>query len=318
MTACAPDGPTMDHPPPTAPASAQPTQGRVESGQRGSPAHTTPPGRLVLVPNTLDLGTGTEVDLHLVLPQGLVARAAGLTHWVAENAKTARAFLKRVQALMPLALPLQQLQIQELPRPQKGVRGAGGGRPSGGQASGQGRPSGSQPLAPDWAALLAPAQAGHDIGLLSEAGLPAVADPGAAVVAAAHDLGVVVEPWSGPSALLLALAASGLNGQSFSFVGYLPVDAAARLERIRALEAQSRRLGQTQIAIETPYRNEALLGALVAGLQPDTRLAVASGLTLPGSQCRSLRVSAWRRLDRPPMDDRLPAVFCWLAGTAPN
>jgi 16S rRNA (cytidine1402-2'-O)-methyltransferase len=134
------------------------------------------------------------------------------------------------------------------------------------------------------------------------------------LVRAAHALGLQVEPWSGPSALLLALAASGLNGQSFAFVGYLPVDAAARATRVRELEAQSRRLNQTQIAIETPYRNEALLSALISTLQPDTRLAVACGLTLPDGWCRSHNVAAWRQGQRPAMADRLPAVFSWLAG----
>lgn len=251
-------------------------------------------GRLVLVPNTLDLGTGHEGDLRLVLPAGLIERAAGLHHWVAENAKTTRAFLKRVGALCPLALPMQQIQITELPRPQKG----GGVR---------------QAPAPDLSPLLAATLQGQDIGLLSEAGLPAVADPGAALVQAAHQMGVVVEPWSGPSALLLALAASGLNGQSFAFVGYLPSEATARNARIRDLEATSRKLGQTQIAIETPYRNEALMSALVAQLHPNTRLAVACGLTVPGGHCATRTVAQWRQGARAPLDDRLPAVFSWLA-----
>jgi 16S rRNA (cytidine1402-2'-O)-methyltransferase len=248
----------------------------------------------VLVPNTLDLGTGFQGDLALVLPQGVIGRAAGLGHWVAENAKTTRAFLKRVAEVVPLALPLQQIQVNELPRPAKG--GA------------------ARAAAPaDLARLLAPALAGHDIGLLSEAGLPAVADPGAALVQAAHGLGLLVEPWPGPSALLMALAASGLNGQSFAFVGYLPVDPAARAGKLRELDAWSRRQGQTQIAIETPYRNEALLVAMVESLAPDTRLAVACGLTVPGGWCRSMTVGQWRRLDRAAMDGRLPAVFSWLA-----
>lgn len=254
-----------------------------------------PRGTLVLVPNTLDLGTDSEVDLPQVLPQAVIARAASLGHWVAENAKTTRAFLKRVDRLAPLARPLQAIEIHELPRAPKG-RGAGAGAAA----------------APDLAALLAPALAGQDIGLLSEAGMPAVADPGALLVEAAHAAGVPVEPLSGPSALLLALAASGLNGQSFAFVGYLPVDAAARAARIRELEALSRRLGQTQIAIETPYRNAALLGALAETLQPGTRLSVACGLTLPGGWCLTRTVQAWRAAP-PVFAPRLPAVFCWLA-----
>ncbi len=259
------------------------------------------PGRLLLMPNGLDLGTGHEVDLRSLLPQTVIATAAGLGHWVAENAKSARAFLRRVDALVPLALPLQQIQITELPRPAKG--GA--------------RAASSADLQP----LLAPALAGHDLGLLSEAGMPAVADPGADLVRAAHALGLTVEPLTGPSSLLLALAASGLNGQSFAFVGYLPVDASARAARIRELDALSRRQRQTQIAIETPYRNAALLAALVEHLQPATRLAVASGLTLPGQRCRTMAVQAWRRHPAPEgasavLVDRMPAVFCWLGEDA--
>ena len=251
-------------------------------------------GKLVLVPNTLDLGTDSEVDLADVLPQAVIQRAATLGHWVCENAKTTRALLKRVDRLVPLALPLQQIQITELPRPAKG-----GGRPA---------------AAPDLRPLLAPALAGHDVGLLSEAGLPAVADPGAALVQAAHALGLVVQPLAGPSSLLLALAASGLNGQSFAFVGYLPVEAAARAARIRELDALSRRLGQTQIAIETPYRNDALLTALVQHLQPSTQLAVACGLTLPGERCETRSGAAWRTAGAAPLGSRLPTVFSWLAG----
>ena len=252
-------------------------------------------GKLVLVPNTLDLGTDHEVDLRDVLPHAVIARAATLGHWVAENAKTTRALLKRVDRLVPLTQPLQLIQISELPRPAKGGAAA------------------KATAVVDLKPLLAPALAGHDIGLLSEAGLPAVADPGAALVQAAHALGITVEPMAGPSALLLALAASGLNGQSFAFVGYLPVDASARAARIRELDTLSRRQAQTQIAIETPYRNDALLAALVEHLQPGTRLAVACGLTLPGERCETRTVAAWRSKPVSPLGGRLPAVFSWLA-----
>jgi 16S rRNA (cytidine1402-2'-O)-methyltransferase len=253
-------------------------------------------GSLVLMPNTLDLGTGHEVALAQVLPQAVIERAAGLRHWVAENAKSARAFLRRVHACSPLTLPLQEIDIRELPRPRKGSAGPA-----------------SAAVAADreFETLLAPALAGADVGLISEAGLPAIADPGAGLVAAAHALGLPVEPLSGPSSLLLALASSGLNGQSFAFAGYLPIDAATRAARIRELDALSRRLQQTQIAIETPYRNAALLGALVEHLQPTTRLAVACGLTLPGGWCRTQPVARWR-VERATLPDTMPAVFCWL------
>jgi 16S rRNA (cytidine1402-2'-O)-methyltransferase len=250
-------------------------------------------GRLILMPNTLDFGVDDTLDLGEVLPQRVIEQAARLTHWAAENAKTTRALLKRVDAVVPLAQPLQALQIAELPRPPKG-----------------GKPSGNDTVA--WRALLAPALAGHDVGLISEAGLPAVADPGARLVALAHEAGIDVVPLSGPSSLLLALAASGLNGQSFAFVGYLPVDATGRTARIRELEALSAKAQQTQLLIETPYRNEALRQALLATLKPGTRLAISVGLTLPGGWTRTATVADWRR-GAPALPDRTPAVFAILA-----
>jgi 16S rRNA (cytidine1402-2'-O)-methyltransferase len=254
---------------------------------------TSPRGALLLVPNTLDLGAPDAPPIESVLPIGVLQHAARLSHWVAEDAKTTRAYLKRVDRVVPLARPLQAIEIEELPRPPKGAKG---------------------PQAPvDLAPLLAPAMAGSDIGLISEAGLPAVADPGAALVACAHRLGLAVLPLAGPSSLLLALAASGLNGQSFAFVGYLPTDAAERTARVQALQQHSRRERQTQIAIETPYRNAALMAALLEVLHPDTQLSVACGLTLAAGWCVTRSVAQWRA--RPPSFDNkhLPAVFLWLA-----
>jgi len=251
-------------------------------------------GRLFLVPNTLDFGVASDADLGEVLPLGVLRTAATLQHWVAENAKTTRAFLKRVDAVVPLAQPLQALSIVELPRPPKGRDGTGG-------------------TPPDLRPLLAPALAGHDLGLISEAGLPAIADPGSELVRAAHALQVPVVPLSGPSSLLMALGASGLNGQSFAFVGYVPVEAAQRTNRLRELEAWSRKAGQTQLIIETPYRNPALLAALLATLQPQTRLSVSCGLTLATAWTRSDSVAQWRsRPSELPAD--VPAVFALLAG----
>jgi len=250
-------------------------------------------GTLWLVPNALDHGVDGAASLDLTLPRGAIERAATLNHWVVEDAKSARAFLKRVHALHPLAQPLQSLDLREMPRPPKDGR-----TPASDEA---------------WRALLAPALQGHDIGLLSEAGLPAVADPGNALVAQAHALGLRVVPLPGPSAITLALAASGLQGQSFAFVGYLPTDAAARTARVRSLEALSRRERQTQIAIETPYRNAALMAALVEALHPDTRLAVACGVTLPEGWCRMATVARWRQAPPPFESKGLPAVFLWLA-----
>ena len=183
------------------------------------------PGKLYLVPAPLDFGCDEQAPLDDALPRGTLAAAAGITHWICENAKSARAYLKRIDAVVPLAAPLQAQQIQELPR----------------EVHKKGDHAGQFDARP----LLAPALAGHDVGLLSEAGMPAVADPGSSVARAAHDLGIVVVPLTGPVSLLLALAASGLNGQNFAFVGYLPQEADARTQRIRELESLALRTGQT-------------------------------------------------------------------------
>ncbi len=254
----------------------------------------TTTGTLWLVPNALDFGTD-QGDLLDALPLGVLKQAAALQHWVVEDARSARLFLKRVAAHLPLAAALQTLDIRELPRPPKGPKTT------------------AQALTLDAADWLKPALAGHNMGLLSEAGLPAVADPGALLVQAAHCSGIVVRVMPGPSAITLALAASGLNGQSFSFHGYLPVDAADRAARIKALDGLSRQARQTQIAIETPYRNTALLHALLAALAPTTQLCVASGLTWPGGCTRTQSVAAWQR-GGCELDKHMPTVFLWLAG----
>lgn len=251
------------------------------------------PGRLWLVPTPLDLGAEPG-PLDAALPMATIAQASRLSHWVVENAKSARAFLKRVDAVTPLVVPLQSMQMAELPRQvhKKGDH----------EAAGSDR----------WALdLLAPARQGHDVGLLSEAGMPAVADPGSGVVRAAHALGIEVLPLVGPVSLMLALAASGLNGQHFAFVGYVPQDATARAKHLRDLEALSARTGQTQILIETPYRNPALLDALASQLQPSTRLAVACGIGLASQAVRSATVAEWRQQPalRGSLPLALPAVF---------
>ncbi|MFM9921767.1 SAM-dependent methyltransferase [Variovorax sp. H27-G14] len=250
---------------------------------------TTPKGKLYLVPAPLDFGCDVQAPLQDALPLGTLQTAAGITHWICENAKSARAYLKRIDAVAPLAAPLQAQNIQELPR----------------EVHKKGDHAGQFDARP----LLAAALEGHDIGLLSEAGMPAVADPGSSVARAAHDLGLTVVPLTGPVSLLLALAASGLNGQNFAFVGYLPQDAVERQTRIRELEALALKTGQTQLFIETPYRNAAMLQALVQTLQHNTRLAVARGLTLSSAQVRSETVKAWRAKPLTATDERLPAVF---------
>ena len=245
-------------------------------------------GTLYLVPAPLDFGCDAQAPLQDALPLGTLQKAAGITHWICENAKSARAYLKRIDAVFPLAAPLQAQQITELPR----------------EVHKKGDHAGQFDARP----LLAAALAGQDMGLLSEAGMPAVADPGSSVARAAHVLGIPVVPLTGPVSLLLALAASGLNGQNFAFVGYLPQEADGRVQRIRELEALALRTGQTQLFIETPYRNAALQQALLQTLQHHTRLAVARGLTLANAAVRSDTVKGWRAAPMP-ADERLPAVF---------
>lgn len=263
--------------------------GEIETGEATLPAsRPLQRGRLFLVPGPLDFGTGEAVDLGKVLPQGTLHQAARLNHWVCENAKTLRAFLKRVGEQVPLPGKLQDMQIRELPH--------------------RVHKKGDHVVQFDARPLLAPALAGHDLGLASEAGMPAVADPGSSVVRAAHELGVQVVPLVGPVSTLLALAASGLNGQNFAFVGYLPQDAGQRALRIRELETLAVKTGQTQMFIETPYRNAALLQALLQTLQQHTRLAVSSGLTLSTEFIRSDTVKNWRQAPGTFDRDR-PAVF---------
>ena len=254
-----------------------------------STAAAVKPGRLYLVPAPLDFGCETQAPLTDALPLATLQVAARLAHWVTENAKSTRAYLKRVNDILPLAQPVQALQIQELPR----------------EVHKKGDHSGTFDAKP----LLAPLLQGLDVGLLSEAGMPAVADPGSSVVRAAHALGADVVPLVGPVSLLLALAASGLNGQNFAFVGYLPQDGTERSQRIRELESLALKTGQTQLFIETPYRNAALLQALLQTLQHNTRLSVSSGLTLPDQRTQSDTAKGWKQRNLASAVGGQPAVF---------
>lgn len=249
---------------------------------------TGAPGRLYLVPAPLDFGCDETVDLQSTMPLGTLKIAASLQHWVCENAKSARAYLKRVNEITPLAGPLQALNIQELPR----------------EVHKKGDHTGQF----DARYLLQAAMDGADVGLVSEAGMPAVADPGSSVVRAAHDLGIQVIPLTGPMSLMLTLAASGLNGQNFAFVGYLPQDASERAQRLKELESLALKTGQTQLFIETPYRNAAMMQTLLQTLQHNTRLAVCSGLTLTQGMCQSYTVKNWRQ-KKPIPNNSMPAVF---------
>jgi 16S rRNA (cytidine1402-2'-O)-methyltransferase len=249
-------------------------------------------GKLYLVPAPLDFGCETLTPLTDVLPMATLQTAAKLQHWVCESAKSTRAYLKRVDAICPLLQPLQALTIQELPR----------------EVHKKGDHPGSAGAGFDAKPMLAAALNGFDVGLVSEAGMPAIADPGSSVVRAAHDLGIDVIPLVGPISLMLALAASGLGGQNFAFVGYLPSDKALLTKRIKELEQLALKTNQTQLFIETPYRNTALLQTLINQLQPNTRLAVSSGLTLSEMQTKSKQINDWRQKGHTlPMT--LPSVF---------
>jgi 16S rRNA (cytidine1402-2'-O)-methyltransferase len=247
------------------------------------------PGTLYLIPNTLGPTEAAPRALSHILPEQVQDIASKLDYFVAENAKTARAFLKLVAIDHPLARPLQEIQIAEL-----NVN--------------------TPPQA--LAALLAPLLEGRDAGLVSEAGVPAVADPGADLVRLAHQHGVSVRPLVGPSSLLLAVMASGLNGQSFAFNGYLPTDAAQRTKRIQQLEQRSRSEKQTQLLIETPYRNGAMLEALVAACQPGTLICVATDLSLATETVRTQTAAKWKAqltAGKVPDFHKKPTVFLFLA-----
>ncbi len=241
-------------------------------------------GTLFLIPNGLGAGA-----LDHVLTADVRSITAKLDYFVAENAKTARAFLNQVALTHPLRLKLQDVEIREL-----NIKTPASALPD----------------------LLGPLLAGRDGGLVSEAGVPAVADPGADLVRLAHERGIRVRPLVGPSSILLALMSSGLSGQNFAFNGYLPTDVTERANRIRQLEQRSRQEQQTQIFIETPYRNEALLQALSTHCQPGTQICIATHLTLEDEHIQRLSAQTWRQelaAGRLPDFRKKPTVFLMLA-----
>ena len=238
-----------------------------------APAESKPQSRgvLFLIPSTLG-----DSQPESVLPGPVIVTIRGLDGFIAEEPKTARAFLRGVG----MHRPLTEIRIQVL---------------------------NEHTDATDLPKLLEPVIRGERTGLLSEAGYPAVADPGAELIALAHERNVKVIPLVGPSSLLLALAASGLNGQGFCFHGYLPVQAAARTGRLREIEARSGVDGGTQIFIEAPYRNNQMLAALLEACHPQTRLCLATDLTLPNEAIRTRPIAVWR--SAPPDLNRRPTVF---------
>lgn len=228
-------------------------------------------GKLYLVPAPI-----SQADIAWVLPTAVQQCVAEISHFIVEHPKTARQFLKQLDC----TCPLQELNIQIL---------------------------NEHTQAKDFLALLDPLLAGHDVGLLSEAGCPAVADPGAGLVRLAHKNNISVVPLVGPSSILLALMASGLNGQRFAFHGYLPIEGAARTSKIAELERISIHLKQMQIFIETPYRNQKLLEQLVKVCNDNTDLCVATDLTSSRERIATKSIKEWRRAL--PDVNKIPAIF---------
>ena len=251
-------------------------------------------GSLFLVPGTLDFGCDEQIPIAHVLPIKTLQVASELGYWICENSKTLRAYLKRVGEVCPLAQPIQQINIQELAH-QIHKKGDHSGQSRSNQKS-------------DIAQLLKPALEGYSMGLASEAGMPAVADPGSSVVRAAHALDITVVPLVGPSSILMALSAFGLNGQSFAFVGYVPHESTALAKRLKELESIALRSEQTQLIIETPYRNNALFKSLLSNLNSNTRVGISVGLTLSQMKNACKSVADWRRMGFE-LPQNLPVVF---------
>ena len=201
----------------------------------------------------------------------------GIRHFIVEEVRSARRFLKRVD---------RDIDIDSLTF----------------------YPMGKHADAALFASYLRPLEAGEAMGVISEAGCPAVADPGADVVAIAQKKGLRVVPLVGPSSLILAGMASGLNGQSFAFHGYLPIDAAERVKRLKQLEVRAQQEHQTQLFIETPYRNAKLFETLCSTLRPQTRICVAAGITTDEEWIRTRTVAEWRRQRLPDLS-KIPAIF---------
>ena len=229
--------------------------------------------RLILFPVPMSQAPGSPAD---VMPRRNIELLSEVRHFVVENLRSARRFLR---SAIP-DFPIDDCTFSELNR--------------------HTRPE-------DIAAMLEPMSRGFDMGVISEAGCPAVADPGADVVALAQRKGFEVVPLVGPSSILMAVMASGFNGQSFAFAGYLPVDDAARASRLKEMQRRIIREGQTQIFIETPYRNNRLIASLCETLPSDMLLCVASDITGPDQSIVTLPIARWR--GRKYNYDKIPTIF---------
>lgn len=227
---------------------------------------------LYLIPVTLG-----DTPIAQVLPSYNHDIIMGLRHFIVENVRSARRFLRQADR----TFPIDESTFYEMGKHADEAR---------------------------FSQYLQPLREGLPMGVISEAGCPAVADPGANVVAIAHRQNLRVIPLSGPSSMIMAVMGSGLNGQSFAFNGYLPVEPAERAKRIKALESRAWNESQTQLFIETPYRNRKMFDALLATLRPATRLCIAAGITTAQEYIHTHSVQEWKRLTLPDLSD-IPAIF---------
>jgi 16S rRNA (cytidine1402-2'-O)-methyltransferase len=231
-------------------------------------------GTLYLIPTTLG-----DTEPFEVLPLTIKRTVEGIDHYIVENEKSARRFIKKITPRKSRD-QLKIVPLNKYTEPE---------------------------VLPEY---LQPCLKGHDVGVLSEAGCPGVADPGAVIVRQAHEKGIRVVPLVGPSSIILALMASGLNGQNFAFNGYLPIDGQERKKMLKSLEKKSRELGQTQLFMETPYRNDKLFAELLRSLRADTLLCIATDLTLKTEWIRTRSISNWQ--GKPPELHKRPAIFAIL------
>ncbi len=244
--------------------------------------------KIWLMPNALHVGYDNLPDNYYAqnIPSDVQNIACNISMWLVENAKTARAFLKSLN--LPLRVPLQQQQILLIGCEQQ------------------------------YTFLQQAKQNGQDVGVLSEAGVPAIADPGAGVIEMAHKLNIDVMPLVGPCSIILALMASGLNGQSFTFHGYLPIDVEQRKQTIQQTEKHSKQYKQTQICIETPYRNITFMHSLLACLHAKTRLCIAVDITLATQKIMVKNIEEWKKYIDVDINflqflHKQPCIFLWLS-----